>query len=101
MGFILSWVGMLLVFLAFQLVVSFKFKNILMRLIPAMIIALSYIFAFVLYLGGALGLFPEGGQFAGGFIMLFSSADLLGCLLGWLLYFIVCKSKEKKSKSQN
>ena len=99
MGFIVAWVGMLIPFFIIQAVLCLKVRNNLIRFVPAVIIALSYLLAFFMYLGGVLGVFPEGGAFAGAFVALFSSADLVGCLLGWLLYYIVKKIKAKKQKN--
>ncbi len=96
MDFFGTWLGMLLGFFVIQIVLCLKLKNKILKFIPLIIVALSYILAIIFFVGGVVGLFPEGGRFAGVFIMLFSSADLLGCLVGWGAYIIRNKIKAKK-----
>ena len=96
MAFIASWIGMLLAFFVAQMLLCFKVENKFMKFIPACLIALSYILAIILYIGGIAGLFVEGGTFAAAFILIYSSADLLGCLVAWLIYFIAVKLKNRK-----
>lgn len=82
-----------------QLILCLKVRNKLIKFVPAVVIALSYLLAFFMYLCGVLGIFPEGGAFAGAFVAIFSSADLIGCLLGWFIYYIIKKVKAKKQKN--
>ncbi len=96
MEFILSWLGMFICFFVIQGILCFKVGNLFVKFVPAAIIALSYIAAFIFYIGDIAGIFPEGGTFAAVFLLLFSSADLMGCLFGWLAYYIFKKTKRKK-----
>ncbi len=91
-----TWLSMLLGFFVIQIVLCLKLNNKILKFVPLIIIALSYILAIIFFVGGVVGLFPQGGRFAGVFIMLFSSADLLGCLIGWGVYTIYNKKKAKK-----
>ena len=95
MGFIGSWIGIFAVFFVAQLLLCFKIKNKFLKFIPACLIAVSYIIAIIFYIGGVSGLFPEGGTFAATFILLYSSADLLACILAWIIYFIALKIKRR------
>ena len=91
------YVVLALVFFVLQLIMCFKAKKLIVRLIPVFMILTGYLIALMFandILDSGSG-FIDGGNLAGAIIAIGISCAAVCDAIAWLIYALICKKRKK------